>query len=87
MMATLTIRNIDDAVKDRLRVRAARNGNSMEEEARVILKRAVQGLTGPEVRELSRRLFEGEKGVELDLPDREDDRLPPDFGADETVDP
>jgi plasmid stability protein len=37
-MATLTIRNLPDDVRDRLRVRAARNGRSMEAEAREALK-------------------------------------------------
>ena len=41
-MASLTIRNLDPAVKDRLRVRAAERGRSMEEEARVILRRAMR---------------------------------------------
>ncbi|PRD43306.1 bifunctional phosphopantothenoylcysteine decarboxylase/phosphopantothenate--cysteine ligase CoaBC [Phyllobacterium phragmitis] len=36
-MASITIRNLDDEVKERLRLRAARNGRSMEEEARVLL--------------------------------------------------
>ena len=36
-MATLTIRGIPDDVRDRLRVRAARNGRSMEAEVRGIL--------------------------------------------------
>jgi phosphopantothenoylcysteine decarboxylase/phosphopantothenate--cysteine ligase len=36
-LGNLTIRNIDDAVKRRLRLRAARNGRSMEEEVRVLL--------------------------------------------------
>ena len=36
-MASITIRNLDDAAKERLRVRAARNGRSMEEEARLLL--------------------------------------------------
>jgi plasmid stability protein len=36
-MATLTIRNLPDAVRDRLRVRAAENGRSMEAEARLAL--------------------------------------------------
>ena len=40
-MATLTIRNVDAAVKERLRVRAARHGRSMEAEARTILSDAV----------------------------------------------
>ena len=33
-MAMLTIRNIDDEVKGKLRMRAAKHGCSMEEEAR-----------------------------------------------------
>jgi len=40
-MASITIRNLDDEVKDRLRMRAAENGRSMEEEARLILREAV----------------------------------------------
>ena len=40
-MATLTIRNLPDDVRDRLRVRAAEHGRSMEAEARVILANAL----------------------------------------------
>lgn len=40
-MATLTIRDLDDTVKARLRVRAAHNGRSMEAEARAILGAAL----------------------------------------------
>ena len=36
-MASITIRNLDDAAKEKLRMRAARNGRSMEEEARLLL--------------------------------------------------
>ncbi len=36
-MASITIRNLDDAAKERLRIRAAQNGRSMEEEARLLL--------------------------------------------------
>ena len=36
-MATLTIRNLSNCTRDRLRVSAARNGRSMEAEARVAL--------------------------------------------------
>lgn len=42
-MASITIRNLDDRLKGRLRVRAARHGRSMEEEARDILRRALSG--------------------------------------------
>ena len=40
-MASITIRNLDDDVKTRLRMRAVGNGRSMEEEARLILSDAV----------------------------------------------
>lgn len=40
-MATIIIRRLDETTKSRLRVRAAQNGRSMEEEAREILKRAL----------------------------------------------
>ncbi|MBB3235675.1 bifunctional phosphopantothenoylcysteine decarboxylase/phosphopantothenate--cysteine ligase CoaBC [Phyllobacterium endophyticum] len=36
-MASITIRNLDDSIKERLRLRAAANGRSMEEEVRIIL--------------------------------------------------
>ena len=40
-MTTLTIRNVDPALKKELRVRAARHGRSMEAELRHILKEAL----------------------------------------------
>jgi plasmid stability protein len=40
-MASITIRNLDDDIKQRLRVRAAEHGRSMEEEAREILRRVM----------------------------------------------
>src|SRR5919197_2178130 len=39
-MASLTIRGLEDELKQRLRIRAARHGRSMEDEARVILRHA-----------------------------------------------
>ncbi len=39
-MAALTIRNLPDDIRDRLRVRAAKRGRSMEAEARAILEAA-----------------------------------------------
>jgi antitoxin FitA len=41
-MASLTIRNLDDGVKQALRVQAARNGLSMEEQARQLLADSVK---------------------------------------------
>ncbi len=43
-MASITIRNLDDSVKERLRVRAASNGRSMESEVRELLEAAVANL-------------------------------------------
>jgi plasmid stability protein len=47
-MAGITIRNLDDALKRRLRIRAAEHGRSMEEKARDILRKEV-GATAPPV--------------------------------------
>src|SRR5271163_4671110 len=58
-MASLTIRKLDDAIRDQLRLRAARNGRSVEDEVRVILREASQHrtpLVAPASRELSRAL-------------------------------
>ena len=80
-MASITIRNLDDRVKSKLRVRAATNGRSMEEEARTILREAVEqeasekGL-GTAIHELFKPLG----GVELEIPPREPMREPPHFG-------
>jgi plasmid stability protein len=41
-MATLTIRDLDDEIRDKLRVRAAEKGRSMEAEVRAILAGAVK---------------------------------------------
>lgn len=40
-MASITIRNFEDTLKSRLRVRAAVHGRSMEDEARDILRSAL----------------------------------------------
>lgn len=46
-MSSLTIRNVDDATKQRLRLRAARHGVSMEEEVRRLLKEALRPAQAP----------------------------------------
>ena len=45
-MASLTIRKLDEAIKAELRLRAARNGRSVEDEVRVILREASQSRPG-----------------------------------------
>lgn len=42
-MASLSIRGLDERVKERLRLRAARNGRSVAAEVRMILEAAVAG--------------------------------------------
>ena len=77
-MASITIRNLDDDVKARLRVRAAGRGHSMEEEARQILREAVERQVGPtNLATAIRGRFEPLGGVELELPPREPLREPP----------
>ena len=80
-MTNLTIRKIDPAVKERLRVRAARHGRSMEEEARRILGEACAAEPPPpkNAYEAIRRHFEPLGGVELELPPRGPWREPPTF--------
>ena len=79
-MASITIRRLDEAVKTRLRVRAARHGRCMEEEARHILR---AGLTAEpsatNLAEALRRRVAEVGGIELELPRRELVRRPPDL--------
>jgi phosphopantothenoylcysteine decarboxylase/phosphopantothenate--cysteine ligase len=49
-LASITIRQLDDALKKRLRLRAARNGRSMEDELRNVLRDAAEA-TGREILE------------------------------------
>lgn len=70
-MASITIRNLDDQVKEQRRIAAAHNGHSMEEEARLILGKALSvvdraGGLGSRIHSRFKELG----GVELDLPTR-----------------
>ena len=72
-MAALSIRDLDDDVRARLRIRAAQHGRSMEAEVRAILTDAVEA---PDARpglaqELLAR-FGDLGGVDLELPARDD---------------
>jgi antitoxin FitA len=77
-MASMTIRGIDDSLKARLRVRAAKHGRSMEDEARDILRAALSAQP-PRARTLVdsiRARIEPLGGVELDIPPRDPMREP-----------
>ena len=80
-MASITIRNLDDDVKTRLRVRAAEHHRSMEEEVRIILRDAVTGRSASprNLATFTRECFASLSGVELELPPRGPMREPPDF--------
>lgn len=78
----MTIRNIDDQLKQRLRVRAAQHGCSMEDEVRDIL-RSTLSATAPQPASLVaaiRSRIEPLGGLDLDLPAREAIRTPPLLG-------
>ena len=79
-MASITIRNLDDDVKSRLRVRAAGNGRSMEEEVRLILRGAVRRTPSSDnLANIIRAYFGPSNGVDLELPPRVAGREPPSF--------
>lgn len=77
-MAALTIRNVDDATKAALRVRAAQHGVSMEEEARRILRVAVSHTPSPTPmgQRLLERFARAARG-DFILPERRVPRVPP----------
>ena len=78
---TLTIRNVDPAVKERLRMRAASHGHSMEAELRSILIDALKPHpeSAPNLAEAIRRRFAPLGGVELEEHPPVTIRPPPTF--------
>lgn len=82
-MASMTIRNLDDSLKQRLRLRAATHGRSMEDEARDILRAALATSEppAPNLADAIRARLVSVGGVELDIPPREPIREPPDFAV------
>ena len=80
-MASITVRNLEDGVKRRLRIRAAENGRSMEEEARDILRTALyrQPPAQENLASIIRARFAPLGGVTLDTLPRSPTRKPPRF--------
>lgn len=79
-MASVTIRNLPDDVKQSLRERAARNGRSLEEE----MRRALIALVRPEPAEPRKSMWDmlyeaSRPGFHLPIPPRSRARIP-DFG-------
>jgi plasmid stability protein len=79
-LAAVSIRNLDERVKERLRVRAARHGRSMEAEIRAILTDAVsEPAEVPGLLDAILDRFGELGGVELDIPPRADQPRAADF--------
>ncbi len=80
-MASIMIRNLDEGLKKQLRMRAAANGRSMEQEARAILRAALDedAVPSKKLGTAIHDLFKPFDGVELEIPPRESIREPPQF--------
>ena len=79
----MTIRNLDDSLKAKLRVRAAQHGRSMEEEARVLLRDALAApreAAPPHLVDVAKQLFGRRHGVDLPVMPRAKARRVPEFG-------
>ena len=81
VIASIIVRNLDEGLKGRLRIRAAENGRSMEAEVRHILQTALshQPAAPENLASAIRARFAPMGGVELDLPPRAPIRKPPRF--------
>ena len=81
ILASITIRNIEEAVKSRLRIQAAFHGRSMEDEAREILRSALnrEPLRSGSLVASIRARFSRLGGIELPVVPREPMREPPAF--------
>jgi plasmid stability protein len=77
-MTSMTIRNVDDRLKARLRVRAAQHGHSMEDEVRDILRAALarEPARTASLVESIRARIEPLGGIELEFAAREPIRAP-----------
>ena len=77
-MASLVVRNLEEGVKAGLRMRAAKNGHSMEEEVRHILKDAIERDPPQNLADLALEIFGPRHGVDLEIPRSRTNREPPD---------
>lgn len=76
-MTSLTIRNLDESLKSRLRQQAARHGCSMEQEARNILRQAVEeSVPGADFAQKIHRRFASFELEALPVPERQAARVP-----------
>ena len=87
-MASILIRNLPETTKQRLRIRAAERGHSMEEEARGLIERGLTPAQKPYdggnwVDDMLARMraIDGGQGVELVIPEYETAYEPIDFST------
>jgi len=82
---SITVRKIDESVKRKLRMRAASEGHSLEEEIRQILSKAAEQTPSTPVNlaQAIMDIVDPIGGIELDLPPRTPEREPPRFDWDE----
>ena len=78
-MASITVANVDEALERRLRIRAAENGRTVEQEAYEILRAVLDEDVTPSTKlgTAIHELFKPFGGVELEIPPREPMREPP----------
>jgi antitoxin FitA len=80
-VATLTIRDLEDEIRTRLRVRAAQHGRSMEAEVREILRDALaKPSSNVALGSRIRQRFAGIGGVDVAVPTRTDSPRAADLG-------
>ena len=81
-MSSLTIRNLEPTIKERLRMRAEQNGRSIEAELRAIVIEAVEPPPAPELNlyDRIRARVEPLGGVEIEVSPRAQMREPPTLG-------
>lgn len=80
-MTRIIIRDLDKEMEQELRIRAAGNDHSIEEEVRGILRDALAEDPVPEkgLGTAIHRMFQTAGGIELDIPSRQSMREPPRF--------
>ena len=79
-MASITIRNLDESLKAKLRLLSAQHGCSMEAEVRNILSQALNPSAAPS--DFAARIHQRFAGLHPDslpIPDRQTTRNPPDL--------
>lgn len=80
-MASITIRNLDESLKAKLRIQSAQNGCSMEAEVRNILRKTLTQQT--DIVDFAYRIRQRFAGLQIDsltLPLRQAVRTPPEIG-------